>query len=250
MSVLAQSRDGAPALAGAHVLVVEDDAQVRSALGRSLEREGATVELARSFGTALAALRDGDAPDAALLDLALPGGFGLQLSRWLHEKRCAWVVLSGYAHVHLEEALRAGAWDVLAKPATREEVLAAVASAVDRTQWLRSRFAPPQEADDDEPVPSTSARTLAACLHDDPTLERACAALRKPLTTSEGRLLCALTHGLSEPEAAARIGISPHTARKLASAVRSKLGLGENRIAVALFQAELSRLLREISRPS
>jgi two-component system, response regulator RegA len=236
-AALSEAGAGAPVLLEAHVLVVEDDAQVRSALGRTLEREGATVTLVRSFGTALEALRTGEPLDAAIIDLALPGGFGLQLSRWLHAQRCAWVVLSGYAQAHLEEALRAGAWDVLAKPAVRELVLEAIGSAVERTHWLRSRFGPPEPVDD---------ASASDCLHDDPMLARACAALRRSLTVSEGRLLCTLTHGLSEPEAAARIGISPHTARKLASAVRTKLGLAENRIAVAMFQAELIKILRDL----
>lgn len=245
-TALTRAGDDASPLSGSRILIIEDDQHVRSALGRTLEREGAEVALARSFGTALHALRVGTPPDAALLDLALPGGFGLQLSRWLHEKRCAWVVLSGYAQLHLEEALRAGAWDVLGKPAPREDVIASVSSAVERTHWLRSRFAAAPAEPDEDSAAGTPPRLEAPCLHDDPTLARACSTLRRPLTASEGRLLCALTLGLSEPEAAARIGISPHTARKLASAVRAKLGLSENRIAVAMFQAELARLLREM----
>ena len=67
---------GAPATeprsAGVHLLLVEDDSGVRSALAEALTEESYTVTTANNGREALARLRDAAPPDAIILDLMMP----------------------------------------------------------------------------------------------------------------------------------------------------------------------------------
>ena len=65
-----------------HVLVVEDDAVIRRAIGRAVE--GLTqVRFAESVSSAMDALRTGPLPRFVLLDFVLPDGDGLLVLRSL-----------------------------------------------------------------------------------------------------------------------------------------------------------------------
>ncbi len=109
----------------ARVLVVEDDPAVAKVLELALKREGFWPHLARDYALALAAL--GEDWDAILLDLNLPGGFGLDLLRHLRQtlgKATPVLVLSGLKQEHhVLEALRAGAQDYLTKPFSPKELI-------------------------------------------------------------------------------------------------------------------------------
>ena len=61
------------------VLVVEDDAEVRSAVAEILEMEGFAVDTAVHGQQALDKLRSGMAPNVLLLDLMMPVMNGLEL---------------------------------------------------------------------------------------------------------------------------------------------------------------------------
>jgi CheY-like chemotaxis protein len=61
------------------VLVVEDDAEVRSAVAEILELEGFAVDTAVHGQQALDKLRSGMAPNVLLLDLMMPVMNGLEL---------------------------------------------------------------------------------------------------------------------------------------------------------------------------
>ncbi|KHG66225.1 histidine kinase [Thermus sp. 2.9] len=109
----------------ARVLVVEDDPAVAKVLELALKREGFLPHLVRDYASALAAL--GEDWDAILLDLNLPGGFGLDLLRHLRQtlgKATPVLVLSGLKQEHhVLEALRAGAQDYLTKPFSPKELI-------------------------------------------------------------------------------------------------------------------------------
>lgn len=63
------------------VLVVEDDRDLRAALGDALEGEGLEVALARDGHDALERLRSGLKPAVILLDVLMPGVDGIAFRR-------------------------------------------------------------------------------------------------------------------------------------------------------------------------
>ncbi|WP_413217107.1 response regulator transcription factor [Thermus oshimai] len=84
----------------ARVLVVEDDPVVARVLEIALKRAGHEVQLAPDFPSAKGLL--GGDWDAVILDLNLPGGFGLDLLRHLRQelgRKIPVFVLSGSVHV-------------------------------------------------------------------------------------------------------------------------------------------------------
>lgn len=109
----------------ARVLVVEDDPAVAAILEMALRRAGHQVFLARDFPSGKRAL--GEEVDAVVLDLNLPGGFGLDLLRHLRQdlkRNTPVVVLSGLKQErHVLEALSLGAQDYLTKPFSPKELL-------------------------------------------------------------------------------------------------------------------------------
>jgi len=115
-------------VAGAAVLVVDDDAPIRRMLERTLAAEGYDVRAAADGGAALAAI-ERSAPDALVLDVAMPGLDGLAVCRRLRAKGLALPILLLTARdaVHDRVAgLDAGADDYLVKPFAAEELLARI----------------------------------------------------------------------------------------------------------------------------
>ena len=102
----------------ARVLIVDDDASLRRALGDRVRHWKHAVDEASSLDAARAALAKRDY-EVVLLDLQLPDGSGIDL---LDETGEADVIMLT-AHGSLESAvtaIRAGAADFLAKPADFE----------------------------------------------------------------------------------------------------------------------------------
>jgi DNA-binding response OmpR family regulator len=110
------------------ILVIEDEARIRSFLARGLEAEGYAVEGAAD-GRAGLALALGPSWDLVVLDLLLPGLGGLEVLRELHRERPALPVLVLSARSDLPTKLRGfelGATDYLPKPFSLDELLARV----------------------------------------------------------------------------------------------------------------------------
>ncbi|WP_324194513.1 response regulator transcription factor [Nocardia terpenica] len=110
----------------ATVLVVEDDAGVRSTLDQLLRFEGYRVRLADDGQHALEILAD-ERPDLAVVDVVMPRLDGLSLCRMLRRRgdRLPILVLTARHQVGDRVAgLDAGADDYLAKPFATEELLA------------------------------------------------------------------------------------------------------------------------------
>jgi len=107
------------------VLLVEDDPVVARVLEIALSRAGHEVHLAQDFPKAKARLAE--AWDAIVLDLNLPGGFGLDLLRHLRQdlgKRTPVIILSGLKQERtMLEAMRLGAQDYLTKPFSPQELV-------------------------------------------------------------------------------------------------------------------------------
>ena len=117
----------AGAAAGARVLVVDDDGDVRAFLAESLEGIGCTVVSAASGAEALEALRDWR-PDLALIDYAMPGMHGAEAARAARTRHPGLpiVFVTGYAESEQLEAALGGDVPVLRKPFTLAELAAAV----------------------------------------------------------------------------------------------------------------------------
>ncbi|MEZ4463474.1 MAG: response regulator transcription factor [bacterium] len=117
-----------------HILVVEDDENLRLALVDNLEDEGHTVREAATVAEAEAALAAGPA-DLIILDLMLPDGDGYGLCRRYRAAGGAAMILMLTARSLEEDVVRgldAGADDYLAKPYRLRELLARVAALLRR----------------------------------------------------------------------------------------------------------------------
>jgi DNA-binding response OmpR family regulator len=115
------------ALAGVHVLVVEDDRSLGGQLVRGLSRAGCRVELVE---TAAAALLHADA-QLILLDLGLPDGDGIELCDELRRVTSAPILVITARDTEQQRvtALDAGADDYLTKPFGFAELLARMRAA-------------------------------------------------------------------------------------------------------------------------
>jgi heavy metal response regulator len=108
------------------ILVVEDEARVRSFLLRGLSEAGMAAEVATDGEEALALARTA-AYDAIILDLGLPGRDGLDVLRELRANGCASPVLVLTARDAVDDRVRGldgGADDYLVKPFAFAELLA------------------------------------------------------------------------------------------------------------------------------
>lgn len=116
-----------------HVLVVDDEANIRESLDGILREEGYTVTGTGSGDEAIVLLRD--APyDVLLLDIFLPDRDGLDVLNDLRlldeENRPEVIVISGHATIETAvKATKLGAFDFLEKPLQLERTLILVKNA-------------------------------------------------------------------------------------------------------------------------
>ena len=107
------------------VLIIDDDPGVRKALRRILTGSGYEVEEAGDAFQALEAL-DANPPDAALLDIKMPGmdGIGLMDNLKSRQLEIPIVVLTGHGDEFTSsQCLEAGAAGYLTKPPDRADLL-------------------------------------------------------------------------------------------------------------------------------
>jgi FixJ family two-component response regulator len=117
------------------IFVVDDDASVRTGLGRLLEAAGYAVETFASAREFLARAPQAG-PGCLVLDVRMPGLTGLELQEALAAtgRRISIVFISGHSDVPMSvRAMKAGAVDFLAKPFDVEELLTAIQWAVAKT---------------------------------------------------------------------------------------------------------------------
>ncbi len=108
-----------------HVLIIEDDLELGQALLSSLRQDGFSCLWVRCLAQAEAALDP--APDAVLLDLALPDGEGLTLlKRWRAAERSVPVIVMTARSALRErlDGLNSGADDFIVKPFAVAELIA------------------------------------------------------------------------------------------------------------------------------
>ena len=121
------------------VLVVDDEAHIRTVLRGYLEADGFDVAEAADGEDALAALR-GEPPDLVLLDVMLPGIDGLEVLRRLRSFSDAYVILVTARAEEVDKlvGLGVGADDYVTKPFSPREVTARVKAVLRRDRGVRT----------------------------------------------------------------------------------------------------------------
>ena len=116
----------------AHILVIDDEPDLRTLYELTLLREGYRVEAAGDLAQARQQLQE-KRFDAVITDMRLPDGLGLELLRDLvvqqRPERCVVITAHGSAE-NAVEALKAGAFDYLTKPVDLKQFRQVVASAI------------------------------------------------------------------------------------------------------------------------
>jgi two-component system response regulator RegA len=108
--------------------VLDDDAPLRTRLGRALEQRGFETTLVGSVSEAIAAVR-AHAPAYAVLDMRLEDGSGLKVVEAVRDARpeAKIIMLTGYGNIATAvQAVKAGAVDYLSKPADADDVVRAL----------------------------------------------------------------------------------------------------------------------------
>jgi DNA-binding NtrC family response regulator len=133
----------------ARVLIVDDEANARTALAELLREDGYAVETAADGFKALPKLEDFE-PDLLLTDLKMPGIDGIELMKKARERdaEAIVVVMTAYGAVDTAvAAMRQGAADYLTKPINIEELVLVLERALERRRLraeagqLRQRLA-------------------------------------------------------------------------------------------------------------
>jgi len=123
------------------VHVVDDDASFRTAVERRLKLAGYEVEKYSSAQTLLDRLVAFERPGCVLLDVRMPGLNGLELQSRLIELRSILPIIFVTGHADIPttvRAIRAGAEDLLIKPASSEQLIDAIERALARHESARS----------------------------------------------------------------------------------------------------------------
>jgi two-component system response regulator AtoC len=121
------------------VLVADDEENIRLVLRTLLKKHGYEVQVAGSAEEALARVGQFD-PDFVIADVRMPGMTGIELVGELKKRgsEAVAIVMSAYGSVELAlEAMKAGAYDYVAKPFKQDEVLLALRKAEEREQLRR-----------------------------------------------------------------------------------------------------------------
>ncbi|MDC0713842.1 response regulator transcription factor [Stigmatella sp. ncwal1] len=120
--------------------IVDDDASLRTALQTLFRSVGMTAKAYDSVRTFLNAER-GDAPGCLLLDVRMPGTSGLDFQSQLDSLGIDLpvIMMTGHGDIPMSvRAMKAGAVDFLPKPFREQDLLDAVALAVERHRGQRS----------------------------------------------------------------------------------------------------------------
>ncbi|HET7569320.1 MAG TPA: response regulator [Gammaproteobacteria bacterium] len=120
-----------------HILVVDDDAEIRTLLSTYLRNNGYRVSAAAN-GREMRELLEPAAPDLVVLDLMLPGEDGLSLCRDLRSRSNIPVIMLTARGEEVDRilGLEMGADDYLPKPFNPRELLARIKGVLRRTRSL------------------------------------------------------------------------------------------------------------------
>jgi len=134
-----------------HILLVEDEAEIRSFVCKRLSSEGYRVSQAENIREAGLSLQR-EQPDLIVLDIMLPDGSGLELCRDLRGITRAPILFATSLgeKSQIVQGLRAGADDYIVKPFDTDELVARIEALLRRVERLQA----------DKPHPSSGRLTL------------------------------------------------------------------------------------------
>ena len=179
------------------VFVVDDDPDMRAALGKLLRSVGFRTE---AFATAgeLMQFELPAVPSCLVLDVRLRGASGLDFQTELSRSRIniPIIFITGYGDVRMSvQAMKAGAIDFLTKPFRHQEVLDAVGAGIERDRKRRRE----EKSNSDE-------RSRFASL-----------------TPRERQVMALVTGGLMNKQTAGKMGISEMTVKIHRGSVMRKM---------------------------
>ena len=122
-----------------HILIVDDEENIRSSLEGILKDEGYTISQASDGDEALALL-DRVVPDVVLLDVWLPGLNGIQALQAVRKQQADLEVIMMSGHANIETAVKAtklGAFDFIEKPLSLDQVVHTVELALRQHRLFR-----------------------------------------------------------------------------------------------------------------
>jgi two-component system, OmpR family, response regulator len=133
-----------------HVLIVDDDRDIRELIAAYLEKNGMRTTLAAN-GRQMRAALDGAVPDLIVLDLMLPGEDGLALCRELRAGKFRTIpvlmLTARGEEVDRIIGLEMGADDYMPKPFAVRELLARIRAVLRRTRMLPPNIQLTESAD-------------------------------------------------------------------------------------------------------
>jgi putative nucleotidyltransferase with HDIG domain len=135
----ADTRASMKARKATRILVVDDEAHVRSMIAATLERQGYEVMVASGGREALEAI-DQDGFELILTDIVMQEGNGLALLERIHAQNPNLPVIMVTAIHDISvaiDSMRRGAYDYLLKPFEREHLVATVQRALEHRQALQ-----------------------------------------------------------------------------------------------------------------
>lgn len=160
------------------VVVAEDEAVIRMDLVEMLRDEGYDVVGQAPHGLDAVALVESRSPDALLVDIAMPGLDGIEVTRRTADRTAVVVVTAFGQRERVAQARDAGAMAYLVKPVGADDLMPTVEMAVAGWRTLRDLRS---RADDAEAAAAASDRRLA----DRRDVERAKGVLQRTLGLDE-----------------------------------------------------------------